>query len=176
MLDGRGDPSGKPYEESVGQLYTVAFTLKFLFKKERDVDYPVMGLEGLWWADDFGDFAAGRRENWKWTIFLVVPDIVTEKDLALAVAQVLKKGKFASLPAFRVERFHEGPSAQVLHVGPYANERPTVQRLHQFIAEQGYRMRGRHHEIYLGDPRRTAPERLRTIIRQPVEKAGPASS
>jgi len=172
MIDGQGDPSGKPYEETIGKLYGVAFTLKFVFKKDRAIDYPVMALEGLWWADDIGDFRAGRRENWKWTMFTVLPDVVTKKDVAQAIELVREKAKFPSLPEFRLERFDEGLSAQILHVGPYSAERPTIERLHRFVEEQGYKLRGRHHEIYLGDPRRAAPEKLRTIVRHPVEKAG----
>jgi len=172
MIDGQGDPSGKPYEETIGKLYGVAFTLKFMFKKDRAIDYPVMALEGLWWADDIGDFRAGRRENWKWTMFTVLPDVVTKKDVAQAIELVREKAKFPSLPEFRLERFAEGLSAQILHVGPYSAEKPTIERLHRFVEEQGYKLRGRHHEIYLGDPRRAAPEKLRTIVRHPVEKAG----
>lgn len=172
MVDGRGDPGAPAFQEAVGSLYSVAYTLKFAFKKDRAIDYPVMALEGLWWADDIGDFRAGRRENWKWTLFIVLPDIVTEKDVARAVETVKKKAKFAGFPNLRFDRFAEGRAAQILHVGPYAAEGPTIERLHRFVEEQGYRLRGHHHEIYLGDPRRAAPDKLRTIIRQPVEKAG----
>ena len=171
MVDGMGDPNGPAFQEAVGSLYSVAYTLKFAFKKDKAVDYPVMALEGLWWADDPADFLRDKRDNWKWTIFISLPDIVTKKDVGEAVAAAKKKAKFARFPEVRFEKFHEGLAAQIMHVGPYAAEGPTIERLHRFVEEQGYNLRGRHHEIYLGDPRRSAPEKLRTIIRHPVEKA-----
>ena len=171
MVDGRGDPNSPMFQEAVGSLYSVAYTLKFTFKKEKGIDYPVMALEGLWWADDPAFFLSGERDKWRWTIFIVLPDVVTKKDAAAAVAAVEKKAKFSRFPEVRFERFAEGKAAQVLHIGPYATERATIEGLHRFIAEAGYRLRGAHHEIYLGDPRRAAPEKLRTIIRHPVAKA-----
>jgi len=173
MVDGTGDPNGPAFQEAVGSLYSVAYTLKFSFKKDKAVDYPVMALEGLWCANDVADFLRDKRENWKWTIFIALPDIVTKKDVGEAVAAVKKKAKFPGLPEVRFEKFAEGRAAQVMHVGPYAAEGPTIERLRLFVEEQGYKLRGRHHEIYIGDPRRSAPEKLRTIIRHPVEKAKP---
>ncbi|MGZ5469529.1 MAG: GyrI-like domain-containing protein [Candidatus Aminicenantales bacterium] len=171
MVDGTGDPNGPAFQEAVGSLYSVAYTLKFTFKKEKAIDYPVMALEGLWCADDPAVFASGKRDEWKWTIFIVLPDVVTRKDVAEAVAAVKKKAKFPRFPEVRFEKFAEGQAAQVMHIGPYAAEGPTIERLHKFIADEGYRLRGRHHEIYFGDPRRSAPEKLKTLIRQPVEPA-----
>jgi hypothetical protein len=171
MVDGTGDPNGPLFQEAVGSLYSVAYTLKFAFKKDKAVDYPVMALEGLWCADDVADFLNGKRENWKWTILIVLPDIVAKKDVGAAVAAAKKKAKFPGFPEVRFEKFAEGKAAQIMHVGPYATEGPTIERLHRFADEQGYMLRGKHHEIYLGDPRRSSPEKLRTIIRHPVEKA-----
>jgi hypothetical protein len=171
MVDGRGDPNRPAFQEAVGALYSVAYTLKFTFKKEKGIDYPVMALEGLWDADDPSVFLNNERGEWKWTILIVLPDAVAKKDVAAAVAAVKKKAKFPRFPEVRFEKFAEGRAAQIMHVGPYAAEAATVERLHRFIEEQGYRLRGRHHEIYLGDPRRSAPEKLRTIIRHPVGKA-----
>lgn len=171
MVDGTGDPSGAAFQEAVGSLYSVAYTLKFAVKKDKAVDYPVMALEGLWWADDPAVFLSGERDRWRWTVFIVLPDVVTKKDAAAAVAAVKKKAKFPRFPEVRFDRFAEGRAAQIMHIGPYAEERATIERLHRFIGEAGYRLRGAHHEIYLGDPRRAAPEKLRTIVRQPVEKA-----
>jgi hypothetical protein len=173
MVDGMGDPSGKAFQEAVASLYSVAYTLKFAFKKDKAVDYPVMALEGLWYADDVADFLNGKRDNWKWTIFITLPDVVTKRDVREAVAAAKKKAKLPGLPEVRFEKFAEGRAAQIMHVGPYAAEGPTIERLHRFVEEQGYELRGKHHEIYLGDPRRSAPEKLRTIIRHPVEKARP---
>jgi len=171
MVDGMGDPNGQAFQEAVGSLYSVAYTLKFSFKKDKAVDYPVMALEGLWYADDPADFLSDKRENWKWTLMIVLPGIVTKKDVAQAIETVKKKAKFPRYPEVRFELFAEGRAAQVMHVGPYAAEGPTIARLHRFVEEQGYKLRGKHHEIYLSDPRRSAPEKLRTIIRHPVERA-----
>jgi hypothetical protein len=169
MIDGRGDPNSAPFEEAIGTLYSVAYTLKFSFKKEKAIDYPVMALEGLWCAEDVSDFLADKRENWQWTVFIVLPDAATKKDVAGAIDAVKKKARFPSSPEVRFEKFAEGKAAQILHIGPYAAERPTIEKLHAFVEERGYALRGKHHEIYLGDPRRSAPEKLRTIIRHPVK-------
>jgi hypothetical protein len=112
-----------------------------------------------------------KRDEWQWTLFILLPDVVTKKDVAATVAAVKKKAKFPRFPEVRFEKFAEGRSAQIMHVGPYAAEGPTIERLHRFVEDEGYRLRGRHHEIYLGDPRRAAPEKLRTIIRHPIEPA-----
>jgi hypothetical protein len=170
MVDGTGDPNGPAFQEGVGTLYSVAYTLKFTYKKERAIDYPVMALEGLWCADNVDDFLNDIRENWKWTIFITLPSVVTKKDVAQAAETVKKKANFPRFPEVRFEMFDEGKAAQIMHIGPYAAVAPTIERLHRFIEEQGYNLRGRHHEIYLGDPKRSAPEKLKTIMRQPVEK------
>jgi len=171
MVDGTGEPGGTVFQEAVGTLYSVAYTLKFTFKKERAIDYPVMALEGLWHADSMDHFLAQKRESWKWTVFIVLPDVVTKKDVTRAVKSVKEKAKFPRFPEVRFEKFKEGKSAQVMHVGPYSTERETIDRLHAFVEEQGYRLHGAHHEIYLGDPRRSKPEKLKTILRHPVERA-----
>jgi hypothetical protein len=171
MVDGTGDPNGPAFQEAVGSLYSVAYTLKFAFKKEKGIDYPVMALEGLWSAGDPAVFMSDKRDEWKWTIFIVLPDVVTKKDAAGAVDAVKKKAKFPRFPEVRFEKYAEGKAAQIMHVGPYSAEGPTIERLHRFVEEEGYRLRGRHHEVYLGDPRRAAPEKLKTIIRHPVERA-----
>jgi hypothetical protein len=171
MIDGQGDPNGAAFQEAVGTLYSVAYTLKFTFKKEKAIDYPVMALEGLWCADDPAFFLNGERDKWRWTVFIILPEIVGKRDVAAAVEAVKEKAKFPRFPAVRFETFAEGRAAQIMHIGPYAAEAPTIQKLHRFVEEQGFKLRGAHHEIYLGDPRRSAPEKLRTILRQPVTKA-----
>ncbi len=171
MVNGRGDPNSPAFHEAVGSLYSVAYTMKFMFKKEKAVDYPVMPLEGLWWADDPAFFMSGERDKWQWTIFIVQPEVVTKTDVAAALAAVKKKAKFPRFPEVRFETFAEGKAAQIMHVGPYSAEGPTIDRLFKFIAAEGYKLRGHHHEIYMGDPRRAAPEKLKTILRHPVEKA-----
>ena len=136
MVDGTGDPNSPAFQEAVGSLYSVAYTLKFAFKKEKAVDYPVMALEGLWCADDPVAFLSGKRDDWTWTIFIVLPDVVTRKDVAEAVAAVKKKAKFPRFPEVRFEKFAEGKAAQIMHIGPYSAEGPTIERLHKFIADR----------------------------------------
>ncbi len=169
MIDGRGDPNTSPeYAEAIEALYAVAYALKFRIKRGRGVDYVVMPLEGLWWTDDPAHFDMDNREMWNWTAMIMQPEYVTEEMYEEVVAEVRKKKALGALDRMRLETHHEGLSVQVLHVGPYAAEGPTIARLHAYIREQGYRPSGKHHEIYLSDPRRTAPERLKTILRQPV--------
>jgi hypothetical protein len=171
MIDGHGDPNtSAEYAESLQALYTAAYTLKFKIKKEQSVDYPVMAPEGLWWMDDMREFSVARKDDWKWTMMIMQPDIVTPPLFALAVDEAMKKKGQPALSRLRLENYHEGLAAQIMYFGPYADEGPTIARLHQFIEESGYIRSGKHHEIYLGDPRRTAPEKLRTVIRQPMRK------
>jgi hypothetical protein len=172
MMDGMGDPNGPAFQEAVGALYSIAYTMKFTFKKQKAIDYPVMALEGLWSADDVADFLHNKRDRWKWTLLIVLPDVVTKKDVVESIATAKHKAKSPGFPEVRLEKLAEGKAAQVMHIGPYSTERETIERLHRFVEEQGFQLRGRHHEIYMGDPRRSAPEKLKTIIRHPVEKAG----
>jgi hypothetical protein len=174
MVDGRGDPNtAAEYAAAVQGLYSVSYAAKFLVKKATPaLDYVVMPLEGLWWADDPSAFTHADKAAWLWTMMIAQPDAVTEDDFeaarSKAASTAREEGVATAVRHIRLERFGEGRAAQVLHVGPYSAEGPTVARLHAFIAAQGCALAGRHHEIYLGDPRRTAPERLRTIVRQPV--------
>jgi hypothetical protein len=172
MIDGAGNPNTAPaYAAAVEALYTIAYTLKFMLKRgPAALDYPVMPLEGLWWADDMAAFATLSKDDWRWTMMIAQPAEVTEDLLLQAAAQAAKKKRLPALPLLRLERFCEGPAAQIMHIGPYAAEAPTIQGLHHFIADQGYALRGKHHEIYISDPRRAAPEKLKTIIRQPIER------
>ncbi|MFA5874852.1 MAG: GyrI-like domain-containing protein [Anaerolineales bacterium] len=171
MIDGHGNPSNSPeYAESLQALYTAAYTLKFKIKKELAVDYPVMASEGLWWMDDMREFSLARKDDWKWTMMIMQPEIVTPQLFAQAVDEATKKKGQPALSRLRLEHYHEGLATQIMYFGPYANEGPTIARLHQFIEESGHVRFGKHHEIYLGDPRRTAPEKLRTVIRQPMRK------
>jgi hypothetical protein len=170
MVDGEGPPGGEQYVAALGALYPLAYTLKFALKKERGLDFPVMALEGLWWAEDMGAFASMDENAWIWTAMIMQPDFVTQDDFENARADVeRKKGGSAALAAARLDCFDEGRCAQIMHIGPYSEEGPTIEKLHAFITERGGRLRGKHHEIYLGDPRRAAPEKLKTVIRQPFE-------
>jgi hypothetical protein len=170
MLDGKGDPNGSEFQDAVGALYAVAYTLKFDLKKAGRLDWTIGPLEGLWWGTPIGlaPTTPDERARLRWTGMIVQPDEVTAEDVERARTLAASKKDLPALPRLRFEIFDEGLSAQVLHVGPYSEEPMTVRRLHAFIREEGHRPRGRHHEIYLGDPRRTDPRKLRTILRQPV--------
>lgn len=171
MIDGHGDPNNSPeYTESMHALYTAVYTLKFKIKKELAVDYPVMASEGLWWMNDMRKFSLVHQDDWKWTMMIMQPEIVTPLLFAQAVDEATKKKGQPVLSRLRLERYQEGLATQIMYFGPYADEGPTIALLHQFIEESGHVRFGKHHEIYLGDPRRTAPEKLRTVIRQPMRE------
>ena len=164
------EPSSSPlFQQQVGALYSVAYTLKFMLKKRPSdpIDYPVMPLEGLWWTES-GNFTVPLREPWRYILLITVPEIITPALLAEAQALAAKKDN-PVVNDVRLETFAEGLAVQTMHVGPYADEPATIALLHRYAEEHGYTLRGKHHEIYLGDPRRCAPERLKTILRQPVE-------
>lgn len=171
MTDGRGDPhTSRQFQEAVEALYGVSYGIKFGLKQQgTDPDYTVMPLEGLWWMADGRDFDMDARDEWIWTLMIMQPDHVTQDVVNLILAQQREKKNSPSLERMRFEPFEEGLSAQIMHLGPYADEGPTIQKIHNFAKEQGHELRGTHHEIYLGDPRRTKPERLKTVLRQPVE-------
>jgi len=176
MIDGRGDPNtSEAYEAALQALYGVAYTLKFTLKKtDPERDFKVAPLEGLWWTDVGAptmDDLQRDRDAWNWTMMIAVPDAMTADEVTAATGAAARKRELAAAPLIRLERLEEGLAAQIMHIGPYAEEAPTIERLHEFVAAQGYELRGRHHEIYLGDPRRTAPERLKTVVRHPVREA-----
>ncbi len=170
-IDGTGDPNTAPaYAEAVAALYAVAYALKMRRKRENPAkDYVVMPLEGLWWMGNGTFYSPDTRENWAWTMLIRQPDDLTAKQFDEAREQVATKKEIPRLAGLRLETLHEGKAAQTMHIGPYATEAPTITLLHDFITAQGHTAHGKHHEIYLGDPRRTAPERLKTILRQPIE-------
>ncbi len=174
MLDGKGDPGGPDYGNALAALYPLAYGIKFAMKAKA-ADFVVPPLEALWWADDMTAFVDGQRETWQWTVMIRMPDAVTKDDLADARQKLLVK--LAKPPEIngmnaktvRLEGFEEGDSLQILHIGPYADEAPVLAQLHNdLMPEMNLTFGGKHHEIYLGDPRRTAPEKLKTILRQPV--------
>ena len=169
MIDGVGDPNTAPaYSQAVEVLFMVSYALKFMVKKgPLAIDYGVMPLEGLWWVDDMSKFSVADKSNWQWTAMIMQPSFVTPEMVATAIADVQAKKHPPAISQIRLASFAEGKCAQVLHVGPFSEEGPTIARLHQFIDERGQRS-GKHHEIYLSDIRRTAPEKWKTIIRQPM--------
>ena len=169
MVDGHGDPNtSAQYRDAVSALFSVAYSARFALKRAGVIDYGVMPLEGLWWVPDMATFSTEDKSAWDWTMMIMQPDEVTEAVLADAKASAAAKQSLPALDRLRLVRFAEGLAAQVLHVGPYSAEGPTIASLHEFIVEQGRELAGKHHEIYLGDPARSAPEKLRTIIRQPM--------
>lgn len=168
MIDGSGDPNTTPeYQHAVEALFSVSYAVKFKMKKTQGVDYVVMPLEGLWWADDLSAFVKDDRAHWKWTMMIMQPDVVPAEMVDEAVAEVREKKELPALDKLRFERFHEGRAAQVMHIGPFSQEGPTIERLHDFIRERG-ELTGKHHEIYLSDVRRANPKNWKTILRQPM--------
>jgi hypothetical protein len=172
MIDGAGDPNTvAEYREAVEALYPIAYGLRAAVKGATGDAYVVMPLEGLWWANDMASFSTGDKTDWLWTAMICLPEAVTEGMVADVIPTVTAKKHLTAGNKARVETFTEGDAAQILHLGPYAAEAPTIARLHRFIDDNGYRLAGKHHEIYLSDPRKTDPAKLRTLIRQPVADA-----
>ncbi|NOX32372.1 MAG: hypothetical protein GXP56_01355 [Deltaproteobacteria bacterium] len=168
MLDGKGDPNtSQSFQDAIDTLYPLSYVLKFMIKRgEIGIDYGVLPLEGLWWADDMSSFSVENKDGWKWTLMIMQPDLVTNEMVQEAIEQVRVKKNPVSLPLVRFESFEEGKVAQIMHIGPFSEEGPTVEKVHSFIEESGNQRRGKHHEIYLSDIRRAAPEKWKTIIRQ----------
>jgi len=172
MIDGMGSPGdSQEYQDALATLYPVAFKTKFL-SKGKGKDYVVPPLEGLWWADDMNDFRSGHREKWKWTMGIMQPPWIT-KELIKEAIEITRKNKpelSELLTKLRFENYNEGKSAQIMHLGPFSEEGPTIDKVHNFIEQQSGKFDGltqKHHEIYLSDPRRAKPENMKTVIRQP---------
>ncbi len=175
MVDGHGDPNTSTvYKEALTTIYPVAYKLKFLSKDELGQNYSVMPLEALWWSEDMASFTSARdKSRWDWTLLNMIPDWITHDHLDAARSAVARKGGSPALDALRLERFDEGLCAQTLHVGSYDDEAPVLEAMHEeFIPAQSLELTGTHHEVYLSDPRRTAADRLKTILRQPVTPRG----
>ena len=171
MVDGHGDPNTAPeYTEAIEALYAVAYKMKFISKKMLEKDYVVPPLEGLWWAEDMETFQTRDKSAWDWTMMIMTPDWITSELFDDALEQVRKKKNPPALDKVRLESYHEGLSVQIMHIGSYDDEGPVLAKMHgEYIPENGFSKRGKHHEIYLSDPRRVAPEKLKTVLRQPVE-------
>ena len=170
MIDGEGNPNtSDAFKHGTEALYALSYAIKFMIKKGSiGVDYGVMPLEGLWWADDMSQFDVNKKEDWKWTIMIMQPELVTPEIVEQATEQVRKKKNPVALPLVRFESFNEGKAAQTLHIGPFSEEGPTIERVHQHIADSESERTGKHHEIYLSDIRKAAPEKWKTVIRQPM--------
>ena len=172
MVDGHGDPNTAPeYTQAVEALYAVAYKLKF-FSKKNSQDYVVPPLEGLWWAEDMESFSSSRdKSQWDWTMMIMTPDWIKDEDFHQAVMQAADKKENPALGKTRWEVYEEGLSVQILHQGSYDDEGPILAKLHEiWMPENGYTFNGKHHEIYLSDPRRVEPEKLKTVLRQPIRK------
>ena len=170
MIDGQGDPATSPeYAQALEALFSVSYTAKFMLKKgAQGIDYAVMPLEGLWWADDMSVFGSNDRAKWQWTMMIMQPSCVSAETIAAAIASVAKKKDLAALERLRFEGFSEGRCAQIMHIGPFTEEGPTIQRVHDYIEAHSCRT-GKHHEIYLSDIRRADPAKWKTVIRQPMK-------
>ena len=170
MIDGRGDPNtSQAFQDAMEALYGVSYGIKFALKQQGiGPDYTVMPLEGLWWMADGRDFDMQAKDAWLWTLMIMQPEHIAREIVNIVIAQLREKKDPPALADMRFEPFYEGLSAQIMHIGPYAEEEPTIRKIHDFVEQEGYQPRGKHHEIYLGDPRRTKPDRLKTVLRQPV--------
>lgn len=175
MIDGKGaadGPSQTPeFQDAFGAIYGITYTLKMGRKKAGvGPDYTISPPEALWWMEGDVEFDISKPGLWRWTLMLMQPDFISQDDFKQAVEQLKKKKDNPQIDKLRLETFEEGLSVQTMHVGPYADEGPNIEKLHDYSKQNGLKLRGRHHEIYFGDPRRTKPEKLKTILRQPVEK------
>ena len=170
MVDGQGNPNtSERFQQGVETLFRLSYTLKFMIKKgDLQVDYGVLPLEGLWWTDDMSQFSVEKKDDWSWTVMIMQPELVSESLVVEAREQLRVKKKTEFVDEIRFESYEECRAAQILHIGPFEEEGPTIEKLHQFIEDSGYSLSGKHHEIYLSDIRRAAPEKWRTIIRQPI--------
>lgn len=171
MIDGQGDPNKSvAYKEAIEALYAVSYTIKFTIKKGAiGIDYGVMPLESLWWVDDMQQFDVNKKEEWKWTAMILQPPVVSDEMVAASMEVVRKKKNPPALSKMRFEKFTEGKAAQLMHIGPFSEEGPNILKVHEYITSHGHKLCGKHHEIYLSDIRRAAPEKWKTIIRQPFE-------
>lgn len=170
MIDGEGDPNtAQSYRDALEVLYPLSYTVKFMIKKgPRAIDYGVMPLEGLWWADDMSSFSVDDKSNWKWTLMIMQPSYIKKAMVDTAISEVKRKKNPVALSKVRFETFHEGKAAQIMHVGPFSEEGPTIEKVHNFIDECGQKRSGKHHEIYLSDIRKADPKKWKTVIRQPM--------
>lgn len=169
MIDGEGGPGAHSFQEAIEALYSLSYTLKFMIKKgKQEIDYGVLPLEGLWWVDDMSKFSVEDKDSWKWTLMIMQPKYVTLKLVEEAKEQLKEKKNPVALSKVKFEAFDEGKVAQIMHIGPFTEEGPTVQKVHAFIEANEEKLTGKHHEIYLSDIRKAAPEKWKTIIRQPM--------
>jgi hypothetical protein len=173
MIDGEGAPESQQFQEAVQAIYSTAYTIKFVFKFDKKIDFPVMALEGLWWLKQGAPFQIGKRDDWCWTVMILQPKIVTKTMLTKVIRKIKEKKELPGIDKIRLEPFNEGLSVQMLHIGPYADEPVTMQKIEEFSVERGLTASGKHHEIYMSDPRRVKQENMKTILRHAVKKNNP---
>jgi hypothetical protein len=171
MIDGVGDPNTSTvYQAAVEALFALSYAIKFTAKKgSLALDFGVMPLEGLWWTDNMSNFSVDDKSDWKWTMMIMQPNFVTRDMVGRAIEEVRRKKALPVLGEVRFASFTEGMCAQIMHIGPFSSEGPTIERLHKFIADAGRKLAGKHHEIYLSDIRKADPEKWKTVIRQPMQ-------
>lgn len=171
MVDGKGNPNtSKAFSDAVETLYPLSYTLKFMVKNgDTGMDYVVPPLEALWWAEDMSAFTSGNKDEWLWTLMIMQPEFVSAGMVERARQTVARKKNPPALSLIRFESFNEGRAAQTMHIGPFSEEGPTIEAVHSFVRENGGELTGKHHEIYLSDMRRAAPEKWKTVIRQPMQ-------
>ncbi|MBT3233031.1 MAG: hypothetical protein HN356_09460 [Calditrichaeota bacterium] len=172
MIDGIGNPNTeKSYAEAVQVIFGLSYTIKFMVKKgDLQIDYGVLPLEGLWWMDDMSRFSVDTKDEWKWTMMIMQPEFITRDIYDHAIKELIRKKNPSNIAQVRFEPYSEGLSAQIMYIGPYADEEPAIKKLHEYIHDEGFNRYGKHHEIYLSDPRRSKPEKLKTVLRQPMRK------
>lgn len=182
MVDGRGAPdphSGSEsdvseFQRAVGALYGIAYSVKMSYKKGDEPkgyqNFKVAPLEGLWWMEDDTNFDMKRPKDWRWTVMIRMPDFVTSDIVARYAKELNDKKKTDAYSTVRLEQYEEGDVVQLMHIGSYDSEGQNIIKMHEYAKDRGYALRGKHHELYYGDPRRTAPERLKTVLRQPIKK------
>lgn len=178
MIDGSGNPNtAKRFQDAIQTLYPLAYALKFAVRNQHQVDYGVMPLEGLYWGTPQGQthFTDADKEQWFWTLMILQPDWVDQSLLSAVMPVVKRKKKPALIDEVRFERFEEGRCVTIRHIGPFDQEGPNVERMHAYAAAQGYELHGKHHEIYLNDFTRTAPEKLETVLRHPIARSSHAN-
>ena len=168
MLDGKGDPNTSlDYQQAIDALYTMSYGIKFALKSQG-YDHIVPPLEGLWWMENMNEFSVANKNRWEWTMMIMQPEWITTEWVEKVRQDAKKKKSNDSLSEVRFDAYNEGLAVQILYTGAYENESPTIAELHRFITSNGYQTNGKHHEIYLSDIRKTSPDRLQTILRQPI--------
>lgn len=172
MIDGEGAPESSAFREAIEAIYPIAYGIKFANKKATGTDYGVMPLEGLWWADDMSAFNEDKRnkDDWKWTLMIMQPDFISAELFGETKKAAMAKKPNPVMEKVRLQKFQEGQSVQIMHVGPFSEEGPNIQKLHAKISDLGASLSGKHHEIYLNDFRRVNPQKMKTILRQPYQK------